>query len=234
MPETLVGEEVVVVDPVPLDDVVLPTVEVVVDVGEVVSVDDDVEVVVVVVVVGGGDVVAGVSKIFSTVVPPPAWPKRSAKGRPAMSSTTVTNRRETTKTTTTTPTVCGHGSVVREVTRGTDRGVCRSLVSTVPSALAVAAALVAGSSCTADPGDGPELVTPEVFVPPSRRTKALSGTRTTTCLTALLVRSIDWKTRAVPVVAAMEPIATPTMVPLTPKMEAMTADSTAPAAEAAI
>ncbi len=66
----LVGGEMVVVDPSPVDDdVVLPTVDVVVvDVG-VVDVDD--ELVVVVVVVGSGNVVAGVSKIFSTVVPPP-------------------------------------------------------------------------------------------------------------------------------------------------------------------
>ena len=59
----------VVVDPAPLVDVVPPTVEVVVDEGDVVDVDDVVEVVV---VVGGGSVVVGVSKIFSTVVPPPA------------------------------------------------------------------------------------------------------------------------------------------------------------------
>ncbi len=117
----------------------------------------------------------------------------------------------------------------------------RSLVSTgpgdVPDSATVASAavaLVAASSCNGDAGDCSEPVTPEVFVPPNRRTMALSGTRTTTCLTALFVRSIDWKTRAVPVVATMEPIATPTMVPFTPKMEAMTADSTAPAAEAAI
>jgi hypothetical protein len=77
-------------------------------------------------------------------------------------------------------------------------------------------------------------VTPVAFVPPKRRSNVLSGTRTTTCLTALFVRSIDWKTRAVPMVAAMEPIATPTMVPFTPKMEAMTADNTAPPAEASI
>ncbi len=147
-----------------------------------------------------------------------------------MSSTTVTKSRETTKTTTTTPATWGHGRVARGAVGRSDADVCRSPVSTEP----VAAALVAVSSCTADAGDGSALVTPEVFVPPNRRSKALSGTWTTTCLTALFVRSIDWNTRAVPVVAAMEPIATPTMVPFTPKMEAMTADRTAPAAEAAI
>ena len=69
---------------------------------------------------------------------------------------------------------------------------------------------------------------------PSLRSTEVSGTRTTTCLTALWPRSIDWATSAVPVVAAAEPMATPTMVPLTPKPDAMTAASTAPAAEARI
>jgi hypothetical protein len=35
-------------------------------------------------------------------------------------------------------------------------------------------------------------------------------------------------------VATMDPMATPMMVPFTPKTEAMTADNTAPAAEARI
>ncbi len=45
---------------------------------------------------------------------------------------------------------------------------------------------------------------------------------------------MDCATSAVPKVAAAEPIATPTMVPLTPKADAMTAAMTAPAAEARI
>lgn len=45
---------------------------------------------------------------------------------------------------------------------------------------------------------------------------------------------MDCATSAVPMVAAADPIATPTMVPLTPKADAMTAAMTAPAAEAMI
>ena len=62
------AELVVVLDPLPIDDVVLPTIDVVVVVDDdVVVVDDEV----VVVVVGAGRLGAGLSKIFSTVVPPP-------------------------------------------------------------------------------------------------------------------------------------------------------------------
>ena len=85
---------VVLVEPTPVVDVVLPpTVVVVFELGMVVDVEvvDDVEVVVEVVVdVGGGSVVVGFSKILSTVVPPPPLPKISASGLPATSSTTVT------------------------------------------------------------------------------------------------------------------------------------------------
>ena len=74
-------------------------------------------------------------------------------------------------------------------------------------------------------------------VPPTRRSSVEagpSGTRTTACLTASCPRSIDCDTRAVPVVAAIEPIATPTIVPVTPKLDAMSAAITAPTAEARI
>jgi hypothetical protein len=78
-------------------------------------------------------------------------------------------------------------------------------------------------------------VVPAASVDPRCRSSLVfSGTRTLTCLTALFVRSIDWKTSAVPVVAATEPMATPMMVPFTPNTDAMTADSTAPPAEARI
>ena len=78
---------------------------------------------------------------------------------------------------------------------------------------------------------------PAAPVPPMRRSKVEvgpSGTRTTTCFTALCPRSIDCDTKVVPRVAAMEPIATPTIVPVTPKLDAMSAAITAPAAEARI
>jgi hypothetical protein len=72
-------------------------------------------------------------------------------------------------------------------------------------------------------------------VPPSRRNKVeLSGARTATCLTTWWPRSIDWATKAVAMVAAAEPMATPTMVPFTPKTDKITAATTAPAVEARI
>jgi hypothetical protein len=81
----------------------------------------------------------------------------------------------------------------------------------------------------------PGSTVPTALVPRSRsRSPVCSGVRTTACLTALFVRSIDSIMRAVPVVAATEPMATPTMVPLTPKTDATTAESTAPPAEARI
>jgi hypothetical protein len=171
-----------------------------------------------------------------------------------MSSTTVTKRSEKRKTPTTTtatigqriPPDWGSAESVGPADAGGSGGWGGSNASanccvTTPSegsallpSSGAAAALVVTSSVTAEGSPGVDSVTPAVVVPPSRRSNELSGTRTTTCLTALFVRSIDWTTRAVPVVAAMEPMATPTMVPLTPKMDAMTADNTAPAAEARI
>jgi hypothetical protein len=74
-------------------------------------------------------------------------------------------------------------------------------------------------------------------VAPSRRNNGLpveSDVRTTTWRTASCPRSIDWATSAVPIVAAADPMATPTMVPLTPNAEAISAARTAPAAEARI
>jgi hypothetical protein len=72
-------------------------------------------------------------------------------------------------------------------------------------------------------------------VPPSRRNKdGLSGARTATCFTTWWPRSIDWATKAVAMVAAAEPMATPKIVPFTPKSEAMMAAHTAPAVEARI
>jgi hypothetical protein len=171
-----------------------------------------------------------------------------------MSSTTVTKRSEKTKTPNTARTTTGQrmrpgrdsSAFARSAESGgsggsggsdADATCCVTARSEEPASVApsgAAAALVAVSSVGAEDCPGVDSVTPAVVVPPRRRSNELSGARTTTCLTALFVRSIDWKTRAVPVVAAMEPMATPTMVPLTPKMDAMTADSTAPAAEARI
>jgi hypothetical protein len=244
------GTVVVVVDeedtgPV-VDVVVAPSDVVVVEVDDVEA--DDVEVVVegdvvvvVVVDVGGGRVVEGVSKILCTVVPPPEWPKISANGRPTMSSTTVTSPSAKTKTPTTAPTTIGQRRVRRGAASSTASagpGEVRGVVSTAPSVSTTrsfGAALVAVSPAKGEEPPDVVSVTPAASVPPSRRSNfVLFGTRTATCLTALLVLSIDCRTSAVPVVAATDPMATPTTVPLTPKMEAMIAESTAPAAEARI
>ena len=86
------------------------------------------------------------------------------------------------------------------------------------------------ASASTEDADGP--LAP---VPPSRRNRVeLSGTRTATCLTTWWPRSIDWATKAVPMVAAAEPMATPTIVPFTPKTDKITAATTAPAVEARI
>jgi hypothetical protein len=232
------GDELLV-DPVPVEVVVLPPTEVVV-------VDDELVVVVVVgvvvvVVVVAGRVGAGLLKTPPTVVPLECPPKRSANGRPAMSSIPVTRRSERTNTPSTTAATMGQRSPARGAAGfgstsdvGPMTGSVGGAVSaaTVPSAWV---ALVAVSSVSAEASVGSASVTPAAVVPPNRRSSlVVSGTRTTTCLTAWFVRSIDWKTSAVPVVAATEPMATPTMVPLTPKTEAITADNTAPPAEARI
>jgi hypothetical protein len=76
---------------------------------------------------------------------------------------------------------------------------------------------------------------PLAFVAPSRRTSVCdSGARTTTCFTASWPRSIDCTTSAETNVATAAPMATPTIVPVTPKMEAMSAARTAPATDAKI
>jgi hypothetical protein len=258
----VVAEEgdVVLVDPTPVVEVVLPPTEVVVleegvVVDVVVAVDVDVVVVeVVVVVVGGGSVVGVFSKILSTVVPPPPLPKRSARGRPAMSSTTVTKRSDTTKTPNTARATTGQlmapdrdapgsvGSVGSGGSGGSGGSegdaICWVTAGSADTVGAgpwgTAAALVAACSVGAEDSPGLDSVTPAASVPPKRRSNELSGALTTTCLTALRVRSIDWKASAVPVVAAIEPIATPTTVPFTPKTDATMAASTAPTADARI
>lgn len=91
-----------------------------------------------------------------------------------------------------------------------------------------------GAAAPASPED---CAVPAVRVPPRRRSSGevdACGTRTTTCLTALCPRSIDCEMSADPIVAATEPMATPMIVPVTPKLDAISAASTAPAAEARI
>ena len=69
--------------------------------------------------------------------------------------------------------------------------------------------------------------------PPSRRRSDVRSDDCTTWATAWWVRSSDCMTRAVAVVATTLPRAMPTMVPFSPKNEAISAARTAPVAEAA-
>jgi hypothetical protein len=91
------------------------------------------------------------------------------------------------------------------------------------------------TSVGADDASTDDAAGPLTPVPPSLRNSVdESGTRTATCLTASWPRSIDCATKAVPIVAAADPMATPMIVPLTPKVDATTAAMTAPAVEARI
>jgi hypothetical protein len=107
-----------------------------------------------------------------------------------MSSTTVTKTSETTKTPAIASTMTGHRRFDRD-----PAPVCSGIGTVGWSAVepeasdsidpVAWAAVVAVSSWRADSEAGSERVTPAVFVPPSRRSSfELSGTRTTTCLTA--------------------------------------------------
>ena len=225
---------------------------VVVLVGDVVDVVEGIEVVVVGAGAGAG---AGV-KTFLTVVPPPVFPKIAASGFPEISSIAVMNSSAITNTMAAVPAMVVHrnpgGPPGRRGCRGGGRVVasmrCVAGASataeissrSVPSAAAddaisivsAPAPGVAVDSLAASPDEPSALPVP---VPPSLRSNGDdSGARTTTCLTACWPRSMDCATNAVPKVAAAEPMATPTMVPLTPKIDAMTAAMTAPAAEARI
>lgn len=76
---------------------------------------------------------------------------------------------------------------------------------------------------------------PLARVEPSRRKSVDdSGARTTTCFTASWPRSIDCATNAVAIVATADPMATPMIVPVTPKVDAMSAAVTAPVTDARI
>ncbi len=211
-------------------------------------------VLVVVVVVGGG-----VDVPLTTPprdVPVPALPKMEDSGLPTISSTTVTKSRAARKTT---PAVLAMAfQVKRRVTTGaaeaeasirwvpavpavalTSSGSVRpaaelcACIWAVSSAADGAAAEATASVGAADWSTLVAVVPPAAVDPSLRRTES-SGARTTTCLTASWPRSIDCATRAVPIVAAAEPMATPTMVPLTPKADAISAANTAPPTEARI
>ncbi len=255
--------EVVVVEPVVgvvVLVVVLVDVEVVDDVDDV----EDVEVTEVdvvgddVVVLGAGDGDGDGVKMSFTEVPVPPLPKMADSGLPEISSTAVMNRSASTNTIAAVPAMAvqvnrrgpprrsgGTGVVVARrfsvtgasatavMSRSSRRSAGPALdsISTVsafdPTASTASVGLEAAST--------DDAASPLALVAPSRRRSGdESGARTATCLTACWPRSIDCATSAVPMVAAADPMATPMMVPLTPKLDAMSAAITAPAAEARI
>ena len=242
---------VVVVAALPLGAVVL-----VVVVGAVVAVVEvDAPVVDVVEVVGvgvPGGVGDGLTRLFS-VVPVPAPPKIADRGLPEISSTAVMNSSARTNTTPAAAAMARHENPSGGARRAAAGFVgvvaaCGPRVAEVTGAAVDAISIVSGAplpfgpdcpttsvggeeaSASTEDADGPLA-----SVPPSRRNKVeLSGARTATCLTTWWPRSIDWATKAVAMVAAAEPMATPTIVPFTPKTDAMTAAHTAPAVEARI
>lgn len=252
------GDVVVVTPPdgsVVLVVVAVPAVVVVV----VADVVDVVDVVDVGVVLGAGD---GLTRFFS-VVPVSAPPKIVASGLPEISSTAVMNRSASTNTMTALAAVARHENPRDTAVRTTPGGAgiveaCKCSVAGASVAALISSRSVSAAgtvvdaipmvSSAPDPGCGPPTTSvgaedastddvdgPLVPVPPSLRNNVeVSGTRTATCLTAWWPRSIDCATRAVPMVAAAEPMATPTIVPLTPKVDATMAAMTAPAVEARI
>ena len=230
---------------------VVVVVEVLVVVDEVVLVAGTVDVVVVVAAVGAdGDTT------LWRVVPLSGPPKMAASGFPEISSTAVMNKSAMTNTTAAVPAMTRHENRVDPpAVAGRRPGDGPSGVASAPGCSATdaarrwvssggapAEAISAVGSCTeATASVGAEAASTSaplaraIPVDPRRRSSGEeSGARTTTCRTASCPRSIDWATRAVPIVAAIEPMATPMTVPLTPKLDAMRAAMTAPEAEARI
>ncbi len=218
----------------PVDDVVLGV--------DVVVVVDEVPVVDVVVLVGVTVAGDGLIRLFR-VVPVSDPPNIADNGLPEISSTAVMNMSASTNTMTAVPAMAPQEK--RRVP-GRRAGGCGGVVvarrrSVSPSCAAGASIRAVSvpdrptTSVGADASPTEDAASPLAPVPPSLRNSVDgSGARTTTCFTARWPCSIDWATNAVAMVAAAEPIATPTMVPLTPKLDAMTAAITAPAAEARI
>jgi len=252
---------VVVVVELPVGAVVLVVVDVVPAV--VVVVVDAVEVVEVVdvgVLAGAGD---GLTRFF-TVVPVSAPPKIAERGLPEISSIAVINSSARTKTMATVPAMARHenpaatsrpgprrvgavagwrrcvacgdaaGAGTRSVSAALD-GAAVGAISTVSASPPPFGADCPTTSVGAEEASTDDAESPVAPVPPRRRSKVeASGARIAACLTAWCPRSIDCATKAVAMVAAAEPMATPTIVPLTPKIDATTAAQTAPAVEARI
>ena len=222
------GAVVLVVVLVGVDVVVVEDVVVVVDV-----VED-----VVVVGAGGG--------VLFSEVPVPALPKIDANGLPEMSSMAVMNISASTNTMAAVPAMAGQENRRAGPPAGCIGKVvaCRRSVAGAVGRRRDLQTLRLAQWCRAAAdlhlahrlvGRRPDDASPLAPVAPSlRRSVDDSGARTTTCLTASWPRSMDWATRAVPRVATADPMATPMIVPLTPKIDAMSAAITAPAALARI
>ncbi len=211
--------------------------------------------VVVVVVVDDGDEFPPMRSPTDDPVPP--WPKIEDSGFPASNSTAVTKSNATRNTTPAVPAMAFH--VKRRGVAGANDAVVwiRRVAADPPPAVTSSGAVrstacddvsiwvvsstapVVAPDATCSVGAAEDWSTsvrasPPTAVDPSLRSTESSGARTTACLIASWPRSSDWATMAVPNVAAADPMATPTTVPLTPKADAMSAARTAPAAEARI
>ncbi len=220
--------------------VVVVLVEALVVVDVVVLVAGTVDVVVVEAGGGGGDT------MLWRVVPLSGPPKMAASGFPEISSTAVMNKSAITNTIAAVPAIMRHvnrldppavaGERPGDGWAGAALAARRSVAGAAADVIsAVGSCADATASVGAEAASASASLAPAIPVDPRRRSSGDdSGVRTTTCRTASCPRSIDWATRAVPVVAAIEPMATPTIVPLTPNVDAMRAAMTAPAAEARI
>ena len=213
-----------------------------------VEVVDEVDVVVeVVVVVGGGSVVVGFSKILSTVVPPPPLPKISASGRRLTSSTTVTKSSVTRKTPRTAsdhdrPAEASRARIRRDRRTARIRPAARIRLVPPRSSRTRRRRDLLGrrrartdSALVATPVDAaatrPRLLGRGRGLPgrrlggacrvgPTQAAQQRALRRPDDDLFDGLVRPLyrlEGERR--PVVAAMEPMATPTIVPLTPKTD---------------
>jgi len=107
-------------------------------------------------------------------------------------------------------------------------------ISAVSAAAAVGLPAAGTTSVGSEPDSSADDALPAEPVAPSRRSNGEDSGVCTTWRTASCPRSSDCDTKAVAVVATAAPMATPTMVPVTPKLEAMSAAITAPADEARI
>jgi len=127
------------------------------------------------------------------------------------------------------------GGVILRCGVSTSPAASARSIASAPPATAIAASVAESPAASVTGDSAVALVTVPVasVVPDWRRSEGRLGTLTT-CLTTSWVRSIDWTTRAVDVLATALPSATPIIVPFSPNRDAIRAEATAPAADAAI